>query len=262
MQANRKCVAVVPKVLPFGTPTHGQIAASVIVSLQQGEFNNMAAQIWPVIHLSTMDQALENADIAARCDATGVFVIHMDGRDDEVDPAAFAIKQRFPQLKVGVNYLSLPAPVAAVRSIALGMDATWADQPGIRSDKMEAAVDRALVPALRQNPAHQFFASVAFKYQPVEPDPGVAAKKALGRGLIPTTSGDATGIAPEVAKLYGIRRVIGRESPLAIASGVSTDNAYELSRFASHILVSTGISKSFHEFDEHLLRRLVEQVSD
>lgn len=222
----------------------------------------MPAQVWPVIHLDTVELALANAQIAADCGAAGVFVIHMDGHDDAVDPAAVAIKQRFPSLKVGVNYLRQPPRIAVVRSIGLGMDATWADEPGIRSDHVDPSVDLAVVPVLRQNPGHLFFASVAFKYQPVEPDPDVAAKHVLERRMIPTTSGNATGIAPEVSKLYGIRRSIGREAPLAIASGVTTDNAYELSRFATHILVSTGISKSFHEFDAVALRQLMEQVAD
>lgn len=222
----------------------------------------MSAQVWPVIHLDMVDRALINAEIAARCGVAGVFVIHMDGNDDLVDPAASAIKARFPELKVGANYLSLPAAAAVMRSLKLGLDATWSDNPGIRSDGVDDAVDKVLVPLLRLNRTHRFFASVAFKYQPVEPDPGVAAKRALDRKMIPTTSGDATGTAPEVSKLYGIRRDIGREAPLAIASGVSTANAYELSRFASHILVSTGISKNFHDFDEDVLRRLMEQVAD
>jgi hypothetical protein len=218
-------------------------------------------QVWPVIHLSTPELAYRNADIAVRCGAAGVFLIEMGGLDDAIDPVAVELKRRYPNLKVGINYLSLPAPIALVRTIGLGMDATWADRPGVRSNCIEDSVE-AITPVLRTNPGHLFFASVAFKYQPVDPNPALAALRAHELGMIPTTSGTATGVAPSSQKLYGMRKVLGDKPPLAVASGITQDNAYELGRFLSHILVSTGISESFYSFSEPLLARLMEQVAD
>ena len=86
-------------------------------------------QVWPVIHFDTPASAYRNAAIAAHCGCTGVFLIHMDGLDDQLDPVAVEIKRRHPELKVGINYLTLPAPVALVRSLSLGLDATWTDTP-------------------------------------------------------------------------------------------------------------------------------------
>lgn len=217
---------------------------------------HMTTEIWPVIHLSTPELAYRNAEIAAACGCSGVVVIHMDGRDDEIDAVAVEIKTRIPALKVGANYLTLPAHLALKRSVALGLDATWADAPGVRSEGIDEAMQQALQPLLQANPKHLFFGSVAFKYQPVDADPPAAARNALALGMIPTTSGMATGVAPESSKLAGMRAAIG-DAPLAVASGITADNATELGRFLTHILVSTGISKSFHEFDEQSLQRLV-----
>lgn len=217
--------------------------------------------VWPVIHLSTPELARRNAAIAASYGCAGIFVIHMEGRDDEIDPVALDLKRDFPSLKVGVNYLSLPAHVALKRSISQGLDATWADAPGVRSDRVDDMAQRAIAPVLSANPQHLFFGSVAFKYQPVDADPPAAAANALKLGMIPTTSGAATGVAPEASKLHAMRSAIG-DGPLAVASGITADNVYELGRFLSHILVSTGISKSFHEFDELALRHLVAQLAD
>jgi uncharacterized protein len=178
-------------------------------------------QVWPVIHLAGRELALKNAAIAARCGAAGVFVISMDGRDDDIDPVAAEIKAEFPDLKVGVNYLTLPASVALIRSMVLGMDATWSDKPGVRSDRItDGAFETAGLLAAR--PQHLFFGSVAFKYQPVDTDPGAAATSALQLGMIPTTSGEATGQAPAVAKLRGMRNALGA-GPLALASGVTPE---------------------------------------
>jgi hypothetical protein len=218
--------------------------------------NHLPPEIWPVIHLSTPDLAYRNAELAAACGCSGVFVIHMDGRDDEIDAVAVEIKARIPALKVGANYLTLPAHQALKRSITLGLDATWADAPGVRSDRINEAMQQALKPLLHAHPQHLFFGSVAFKYQPVDADPPAAARNALALGMIPTTSGTATGVAAESSKLEAMRAAIG-DAPLAVASGMTADNANELGRFLTHILVSTGISKSFHEFDEQSLRRLV-----
>lgn len=216
-------------------------------------------QVWPVIHLSTQAAAIRNAKLAKECGAVGVFLISMDGHDDDIDPMAIELKRRFPGLKVGVNYLSLPAHIALPRSIALGADATWDDAPGVRSDRVDPLVEQAIVPVLQSNPGHLYFASVAFKYQPVDEDPPRAAALAASLGMIPTTSGVRTGEPPTAAKLWSMRQALGTH-PLAVASGIDPDNAYELGRFLTHVLVSTGISSSFHDFDEGLLRRLMAQL--
>lgn len=217
-------------------------------------------EIWPVIHLSTAELALENALIARSCGCTGVFVISMDGRDDLIDPIATRIRHETPGLLVGVNYLSLSAPAALERSLLGNFDATWSDAPGVRSDEIQAKA-YAVELLLQRNPKHRFFGSVAFKYQVPDPNPARAARLASQLGMIATTSGEATGVAPPARKLALMRTALG-ESPLALASGVTPDNAYELGRFLSHVLVATGISSSFYEFDRQLLKELVKQLAD
>ncbi|MEJ6003816.1 hypothetical protein [Paucibacter soli] len=216
-------------------------------------------QVWPVIHLDSLELALSNADIAQRCGCEGVFVIDMNALDDKTDQMALAIKQRHQNLLVGVNYLSLRAPAALQRSIALGLDATWVDNPGVRSSGISETLLVGVQEALAANPSHLYFGSVAFKYQPVDNDPPAAAARALKLGMIPTTSGVGTGYPPEASKLHAMRQALG-SGPLAVASGIDRYNAYELGRFLTHILVSTGISKSDVEFDEAELKLLMQQL--
>lgn len=217
-------------------------------------------EVWPVIHLSTPEVALANARVARDCGCTGVFVISMDGRDEAVDPAAQLIRSKVLGLRVGVNYLGLAAPKALARSLAAGFDATWSDAPGVRSDEVQPKA-YAVEQLLQAHPAHLFFGSVAFKYQQPDPDPARAAQLAHQLGMIATTSGEATGVAPPARKLARMRAALG-DAPLALASGVTPDNAYELGRFLTHVLVATGVSRSYHEFDEYLLRELVRQFGD
>lgn len=215
-------------------------------------------EVWPVIHLSTAELARSNADLAFRVGCPGVMVISMDGHDRDALATAIAIKKAYPDKKVGVNLLQA-APLAALQeSLLSGLDATWTDSPGVSSAGISSQAEE-ICRILSKRPEHLFFGSVAFKYQPDEPNPALAVLMATRLGMIPTTSGPATGSAPSAAKLADLRLVLGK-LPLAVASGFTPDNAYELGRFVSHILVATGVSSSFYVLDEGLLSRLLGQL--
>lgn len=202
----------------------------------------MQTQVWPVIHYKTIRQALDSAAIVERCGCPGVFLISMDGRDDELDQAIMAVKSRYTRLKVGGNFLSLPPLEALTRCLELEIDATWTDRPGVTSFGANAEALQ-IRKVLTQHPEHRFFGSVAFKYQAPELFPAQAAVAAANLGMIATTSGAATGEAADVAKLRMMKEALGT-SPLALASGVSPDNAHLFVPHIDYFLVSTHISMS------------------
>lgn len=212
-------------------------------------------RLWPVIHLLDLPLAVANARMAHQAGVHGVFLIHMDGDDHLIGPASRAIASACPGLVLGANFLSLEPLEALEQSLRLGLSATWTDRPGVRSDGTTDQAHR-IADRLAGVKDHDFFASVAFKYQPADPDPGAAALAALALGMIPTTSGPATGRAPAVSKLQAIRKAIGPSAGLALASGVDPDNAATLGGWVSDVLVSTGIGADFHTFDEDKIRRL------
>ncbi len=199
-------------------------------------------QVLPVIHYQTIRQALDNAALVARCGCPGLFLISMEGEDDELDQACISVKGNFPQLRVGANFLTQSAEAALQRSLDLGLDATWTDKPGVTSfGANEAALRISAV--LRQHPQHQFFGSVAFKYQAPERFPPQAAVAAANLGMVATTSGAATGVAADVDKLRAMKAALG-DHPLALASGVSPDNASQFVPYVDFFLVSTHISET------------------
>ncbi len=215
-------------------------------------------RIWPVIHIENAEQALLNAAIASKNGVHGVFLIQMEGNDEIIDPIAETIRVAYPSLQLGVNYLSLSAEEALKRALARNYHASWSDRPGVRSDMITPAA--LLNQQLLQGQAHTYFASVAFKYQPTDSDPGMAAKKAISLGMLPTTSGTATGIAPDIEKLQTMRNTIGPGAPLAVASGVDPDNIHAIAPWVSDILVSTGISSDFYHFDDKRLKDLMRVI--
>lgn len=215
-------------------------------------------RIFPVIHLSTLALLLANAARCVRAGVDGVFLIDMSGRDDWIDDACGVVRKSFPELRIGVNRLSVGAEASVQRSLAIGVEMTWADNSGITSvgpSPMARSIS-GMVAAT----AHEFFAGVAFKYQQPEIDPGRAAKWATDLGLVPTTSGDATGVPAAQDKIEAMREALGVGQRLAIASGITPENVSRYRHLATDFLVATGISIDEHELDPQRLAMLVRAV--
>ena len=106
-----------------------------------------------------------------------------------------------------------------------------------------------------------YFGGVAFKYQrEVPPEKlGDAAKLASKYMDVVTTSGPGTGRAAAVEKIATMKKALG-DFPLAIASGITPDNAADFLPHADCFLVATGISSQFDELDRDMLRALMEVV--
>lgn len=215
--------------------------------------------VFPVIHHKNNTTTLRQAALAANCGADGVFLIsHTAGEDGSITPLAEEVKGLFPALTVGINLLSLPALVAWEYARDFGLDAIWADECGVSSAGVTDA-GRALAAKIKCWGAKgpQVFAGVAFKYQAPDTNPAKAAATARALGMVPATSGAATGQAPSVQKIASMSLDSG---PLAIASGMTPENVSEFAPHLSHILVSTGVSRDFHRLDEQRLSQLIAAV--
>jgi Predicted TIM-barrel enzyme len=224
-------------------------------------FNKLATKLIAVIHHSDDALSIENARMADEAGFDGVCLIHMDGFDELIDRPAMQIKRDFPRLKVIANRLTTPPDLIVERDLALGLDGSWVDNPGVSSNGYSAVAERyrlAYQYARSVNMNYLFFGSVAFKTQRPEPSDehaADAATKAAVLGWIATTSGPATGIAPDLQKLRTMRHRIPN-SDFAVASGVTPENAADISLLVDWILVSTGISKDFHTFDLEKMKKL------
>lgn len=214
-------------------------------------------QVWPVIHVTTEANALEDIKMIMDAGCSGAFLISMTGQDDDIDPIVIKSKELYPKFPIGVNYLSMVASHALQRSLNLKCDATWSDNCGITSkgyDSVAFVLERMLL----GYPNHLYFGSVAFKYQPHEDDPGFAARVAELAGMIPTTSGSSTGHPPSVEKLETMR---GYVQSLAVASGISSENVSELGPYVTHILIASAISNQYDRIDKDKLTEFMDKVS-
>lgn len=215
----------------------------------------MHTHIIPVIHFESDAQAMRNAERVFDAGCEGVFLIHMDGENELLAPVALRIKSRWPHKLVGINYLGMDPAKAILANVANGLDMTWTDMQLTHSSAEPWTQAKMIQTALVKCPSHLVFAGVAFKHQWPEPQPELAARMAGKFGFVPTTSGSATGVAAEVEKVVRMRQAL-RDAPLAIASGITPENVHEYAPYLTHILVATGVSESFYEFDYEKLYRL------
>jgi hypothetical protein len=120
-------------------------------------------KVFPVIHYFDWATTIANGDLAVQSGADGVFVISMDGNDRAALAAAMVLKDRHPAFPVGCNALTI-GPLASVkRNLAVGLDMTWSDTPGITSAGITTEADLVAEEVRAHGGSHVFFASVAFK---------------------------------------------------------------------------------------------------
>ena len=198
----------------------------------------MKPQIWPVIHVDNLEDTLEDVQLVQDSGCDGVFLISMKGEDEELKLIAGAVRTQFPEFRIGINMLSTDALNGLQVAAGLDLDAVWSDCPGVNSQGTNT-IAMEVGRFISETATPIFFGSVAFKYQPHEPEPAVAAAIAHGLGMIPTTSGEGTGKPPSAEKLKAMRAA-GR--PLAVASGISSENVLELGKYVTHILIASSIN--------------------
>lgn len=212
--------------------------------------------ILPVIHVESLDQALQNARIARAAGCDGLFLINH--RDSYADLLAIhgAVHAEYPDWWIGVNCLDI-APWQVFDVIDQRVAGVWVDNAGI--DEAAESQDFAeRVARARENSSWPglYFGGVAFKYQRPVSDLARAARLATGYVDVVTTSGPGTGQAAHVGKIRTMKEAIG-DFPLAIASGISTQNVHHYLGISDCFLVATGISKSWTELDPKRVANLM-----
>lgn len=216
-----------------------------------------------VVHHRDRETSFAQAQLAADAGADGVFLIAHSGGDAELPWLGAELVRAFPTLRVGVNLLSVDPLDAFALAVAARLHAVWWDHLEVSSSGLTLTGQR-LADLVRASPDIEAFASVAFKYQAPDPDPPAAARIARTAGMIPTTSGPATGVAPKPAKIQDMSREAGGQ--LAIASGITPENAAGYLPWCSHLLVATGVSSDTHHFHrpsvDALIARLQRQGHD
>ena len=199
----------------------------------------------PVIHCESTTQTLKNVEILESLDIHNCFLIGHELSCQTLIAIYEEVKSSFPHFCIGMNFLDLPAE-EAVENAPDGVWAIWLDNLHIDEDL--DVQEHAINIFDKKRKDFLLFGGIAFKYQKEVRDLVKVSYEAIKYCDVPTTSGDATGRAADISKIRIIKQAI-RDKPLAIASGINPNNVFNYMDYVSYYLVSTGISKSFSEFD-------------
>ena len=216
----------------------------------------------PVIHVKNLDQALKNADICVKAGVHGFFLINHGISYKKLAKIAVDVREWFPKAWIGVNILDAD-PLTAIPELAVvpNLNAWWVDDPKL----IEGQVTQDLADQIRQSlhnqiPSARYFGSVAFKYQPQPVHLANMTRLASQHMDVITTSGEATGHAANAEKIACMFGAAGSH-PLALASGVTCENAAHYLPYITWFLVATGISLDFHNLDPVKVAKLQQIIS-
>jgi predicted TIM-barrel enzyme len=177
--------------------------------------------------------------------ADGVFLIGHAMKYGPLCEIYEHVRKQFPEIWIGINFLDITGYdtwhlLGSVVRHQRGINGLWVDMlPDERID----------VPS-----SVEVFGGVAFKY--IDPNiRGQELKEACNKALkvvdVVTTSGIKTGSAPDTEKLEEIRRNIGNETQLALASGVTEENVSLFLPTVDTFLVASSIIERKKSLGNH-----------
>ena len=226
--------------------------------------------ILPVIHVLDDARTAANIDHIIDAGLKGCFLINHDFGIDAFLPVLEAIRGRYPDFWIGVNFLAVTGlkafPILAdLDARGVRIDAYWADDARIdESAVTQEEADNIAATRTACGWEGLYFGGTAFKKQrPVDPkDYARAAGIAGGFMDVVTTSGIATGHSADLGKLAEFRGALP-DRPIALASGITSDNATDYD-MVDCFMVATGINfkNDFYNIDPARLSQLVDVCRD
>lgn len=209
-----------------------------------------------VVHVENEEQAERNVEIARHNGAHGVFLIN-----HSIDPFTLLgiyqkVRMRHRGWWIGLNLLNM-SPLVAFAAVPSDVSGLWFDRGGV--DLTAANPVREAREIVRAHDRSDWrgvhFGGVAFKYQPKTGEPSEEARLAKPYMDVITTSGERTGEPPSLDKIIAMRGAIC-DKPLAVASGITLENAGAYLRHVDCVLVATGVSFNHTELDPDRVRVL------
>lgn len=212
----------------------------------------------PVIHVKDQLQTIIQIGEANLAGCNGVFLINHRIRHTKLFSMIPQIRKIYPYIWIGVNPLDL-SPLKAIEKIPIGVNGLWVDDSYIEDDK---PLTEAIQMWNRINELNiLYFGGVAFKHQKPVTQLELRCKDAKNLMDVVTTSGDDTGVSPYIGKIACMKKYIG-DKPLAVASGITSDNVNDYLPYVDVFLTSTGISKSFTELCPDKVKDLNQKIEN
>jgi len=218
----------------------------------------------PVIHVEDKEQAINQTRIALDNGADGIFLINHHISHSRLFEIFKEIRELFFNTWIGINCLDLE-PIQVIRKMPKDVNGLWVDNAFINEnleyDEQEYA-NKVLKTIHNINWTGLYFGGVAFKYQKKVKDLIKTTEIACRYMDVITTSGEGTGIPPNVKKIEIMSQIVHKnKKKIAIASGISPKNI-NYYKMADIFMVATGISYDFYHLNPQLVRKLQYYLGD
>ncbi len=234
-------------------------------------FDATSTVVLPVIHVLDHDQTSRNIDFAVEHGVQGIFLINHDFDVAQFLPIIRTIRQAYPELWIGINFLAVTGKyafpiLAELEKEGIRIDGYWADDG--RIDEKRAIDDQPEAKEILEIKADSgwdglYFGGTAFKKQrAVDEKDFLPSAIIAARWMdVVTTSGIATGEEAGIDKVAVFRQGLN-DSALALASGITPENVMGYSQFLDGILVATGINHDddFYNIDPLRLEMLMSKI--
>ncbi|WP_143416502.1 BtpA/SgcQ family protein [Georgenia yuyongxinii] len=214
-----------------------------------------------------MATTVSQVDVAVTCGVEGVFLINHGADYKQLVQCLAAVRDAHPSIVLGANFIRLGLAeslrtLAEDHDAAALVDALWTDDA--RKEWSPDGLDTIALMREKTGWRGAHFGGIAFKYQAPVSDTELEPLAALAadRTDVPTTSGPGTGKSADPSKLAAIRRGAGTTTPLAIASGVTTENIHSILPVVDFVLVATGIAAPDGRISPTRLREMLAVASN
>lgn len=231
-------------------------------------FKTVGPAVLPVIHVLDTQQAVRNVRILIGEGAAGCFLINHDFGVERFLPIVIHVREKFPALWMGVNFLAVTGKEAfpilgQLQRQGVPVDGYWADDARIderrKADDQLEARDIAITRAA--SGWHGLYTGgTCFKKQRevAQEHHEYAASLATSFMDAVCTSGVATGHAADTAKIDTFRLGLGNHA-MTLASGITPENAHHYMDQVDGFMVATGINPDgdFYNISASKLARLI-----
>lgn len=215
-------------------------------------------KFYTVIHSESLEQTLDNVELSIRANADGCFLINHSITTMQLYYIYTQVNLRFPEFWTGLNYLGVYNMASLEDLIPMGVSGMWYDNLYV-DETFTFQMMSAHIHQESKRKRAEVFGGVDFKYQKGATDLSKASKIATRYCDVVTTSGPATGEAPNVQKLVTMKEAIGTHR-LGLASGVNAGNVKDFLPYVDDFLVATGVSRSFIYLDEDKVKELADLI--
>lgn len=205
----------------------------------------MKTELIPVIHMVNQNQVITNVKTCVNAGIQKVFIINHQTTSSELIQCAQTVKNLYPNLWVGLNMLDIQAKDAILYEF--DFDGLWCDQ-SIKPEDYKSRKFKGMV-----------FSGLAFKYQPQPKDLKIACEESTLTSDVSTTSGPGTGKSADISKILQIREYLGNH-PMAIASGVNSDNISLYKGVVDYLLVASSITSKGEIIYKDKLEELLDKL--